>query len=39
LTGLGFTAAVREGEGRVRLTRDFDPTAEETVFYPRLQGG
>jgi hypothetical protein len=39
LTGLGFTAAVREGEGRARLTRDFDPTAEETVFYPRLQGG
>jgi hypothetical protein len=39
LTGLGFTAAVREGEGRARLTRVFDPTAEETVFYPRLQGG
>ena len=39
LTGLGFTAAVREGEGRARLTRVFDPAAEETVFYPRLQGG
>jgi hypothetical protein len=39
LTGLGFTAVVREGEGRARLTRDFDPAAEETVFYPRLRGG
>jgi hypothetical protein len=39
LTGLGFTAVVREGEGRARPTRDFDPAAEETVFYPRLRGG
>jgi hypothetical protein len=39
LTGAGFTAAVRKGEGRAELARSFDPTAEETVFYPRLQGG
>jgi hypothetical protein len=39
LTGAGFTAAVRRGEGRSELVRSFDPTAEETVFYPRLQGG
>jgi hypothetical protein len=23
----------------LRLVRHFDPTAEETVFFPRLQGG
>jgi len=39
LTGAGFTAAVRRGEGRSELMRHFDPTAEETVFFPRLQGG
>jgi hypothetical protein len=39
LTGAGFTAAVRKGEGRSELIRSFDPAAEETVFFPRLRGG
>ena len=39
LTGAGFTAAVRRGEGRSELIRSFDPAAEETVFFPRLKGG
>jgi hypothetical protein len=39
LTGAGFTAAVRRGEGRSELIRTFDRTVEETVFFPRLQGG
>lgn len=39
LTGAGFTAAVREPHGDVSLIRSFDPTAEETVFFPRLVGG
>jgi hypothetical protein len=39
LTGAGFTAAVRRGDGRSELIRSFDPAAEETVFFPRLQGG
>jgi hypothetical protein len=39
LTGTGFTAAVRSGPGEQRVIRSFDPTAEETLFYPRLVGG
>jgi hypothetical protein len=39
LTGAGFTAAVRWGPGEQRVIRSFDPTAEETLFYPRLVGG
>jgi hypothetical protein len=39
LTGAGFTAAVRRGEGRSELVRSFDPAADETVFFPRLKGG
>ncbi|WGD49200.1 hypothetical protein QA641_26600 [Bradyrhizobium sp. CB1650] len=39
LTGLGFTAAVRTAPGEVTRVRSFDPTAQETVFYPRLVGG
>jgi hypothetical protein len=39
LTGAGFTAAVRNANGRSELIRSFDPDAEETVFFPRLQGG
>jgi hypothetical protein len=39
LTGAGFTAAVRTGSGRSELMRNFDTAAEETVFFPRLQGG
>lgn len=39
LTGRGFTAAVRKGSHEVTRIRSFDPTAEETVFFPRLVGG
>ena len=39
LTFAGFTAAVRTSSGQTRLARTFDPTAEETLFYPRLVGG
>ena len=39
LTGASFTAAVRTGPGEQRVIRSFDPTAEETLFYPRLIGG
>jgi hypothetical protein len=39
LTGAGFTAAARSGLGEPRVIRSFDPTAEETLFYPRLVGG
>ena len=39
LTEAGFTAAVRVGKGRSKIIRNFDADAEETVFFPRLQGG
>ena len=39
LTGRGFTAAVRTGPGQVARVQSFDPTAEETLFFPRLVGG
>jgi hypothetical protein len=39
LTGAGFTAAVRDEAGKASVTRSFDPTAEETLFFPRLVGG
>jgi hypothetical protein len=39
LTGLGFTAAVRTPSREVAMTRVFDPTAKETLFFPRLVGG
>ena len=39
LTRAGFTAAIRSGPGEQRIIRSFDPTAEETLFYPRLVGG
>jgi hypothetical protein len=39
LTGAGFTAAKRVSEGKSEVLRSFDPTAEETLFIPRLQGG
>ena len=39
LTGAGFIAAVRTADGESRRTRSFDPTAEETLFFPRLVGG
>ena len=39
LTDAGFTAAVRDATGRTTVTRSFDPTAHETLFFPRLVGG
>jgi hypothetical protein len=39
LIGAGFTAAVRTGKSRSKLIRNFDAAAEETIFFPRLQGG
>lgn len=39
LTGAGFTAAARTGDGEATVTRRFDPKAEKTLFFPRLQGG
>jgi hypothetical protein len=39
LTAVGFTAAVRNAAGKATVTRTFDPTAEETLFFPRLVGG
>jgi hypothetical protein len=39
LTAAGFTAAVRDTAGKATVTRTFDPTAEETLFFPRLVGG
>jgi hypothetical protein len=39
LTSSGFTAAVRTASGEVSQVRSFDPTAEETLFFPRLVGG
>jgi hypothetical protein len=38
LTFVG-TAAVHTGSGETKVARTFDPTAEETLFYPRLVGG
>jgi hypothetical protein len=39
LTNVGFTAAVRTGPGEVSHIKSFDPTAEETLFFPQLVGG
>jgi hypothetical protein len=39
LTRSGFTAATRTASGEPVVTRQFDPTAEETLFFPRLVGG
>jgi hypothetical protein len=39
LTGAGFIAAKRTGNGTSELIRHFDLAAEETVFIPRLIGG
>lgn len=39
LTGAGFTAAERTGPGESKIVRDFNPSADETLFFPRLQGG
>lgn len=39
LTGKGFAAAVKVGDGKHEVVRAFDPAAEETVFVPPLVGG
>ena len=39
LTQAGFTAAKRTENGMSELVRRFDPTAQETLFIPRLVGG
>jgi hypothetical protein len=39
LAGSGFTAARRLDNGRSEVVKTFDPTAEETLFIPRLEGG
>jgi hypothetical protein len=39
LTGAGFIAAKRLDDGKSEVIRRFDPTAEETLFIPRLIGG
>jgi hypothetical protein len=39
LTELGYTAAERTGSGASRKVTEFDPTATEVLFMPRLVGG
>ena len=39
LTGHGYTAAERTGSGTARKVTEFDPTATEVLFMPRLVGG
>jgi hypothetical protein len=39
LTGAGFVAATRTGDGRSELVRHFDAMVRETLFIPRLVGG
>ena len=39
LTGAGFTATTRNTFGEPTAIRSFDPTAEETLFFPRLVCG
>ena len=39
LAKAGFTVAKRTGAGTSELIRKFDPTAEETLFIPRIIGG
>jgi hypothetical protein len=39
LIGNGFTAATRTTAGETTKVAFFDPTAQETVFFPRLVGG
>jgi hypothetical protein len=39
LIGGGYTAAVRDANGTTKVTRIFDPKAEEALFFPRLVGG
>jgi hypothetical protein len=39
LTGARDTMAMQLGDGKSKVLKSFDPTAEETLFIPRLQGG
>lgn len=39
LTGSGYTAATRTRAGQIAQIRSFDPSLNETLFYPRLVGG
>jgi hypothetical protein len=39
LTDAGYTAASRATDGEPIVSRKFDPTSEETLFFPRLVGG
>jgi hypothetical protein len=39
LTEAGFIAAERTGTGESRQVKSFNPTAEQTLFFPRLVGG
>jgi hypothetical protein len=39
LAEAGYIAAKRTGNGTSELIREFDPTARETLFLPRLVGG
>jgi hypothetical protein len=39
LVGRGYTAAERTGPGTSRKVTEFDPTASEVLFMPRLVGG
>ena len=39
LTEAGYTAAKKTGNGTSEVVRQFDPTATETLFIPRLVGG
>jgi hypothetical protein len=39
LTEPGYTAAKKTGNGTSEVIRQFDPTAKETLFIPRLVGG
>jgi hypothetical protein len=39
LTKAGYIAARRTSNGTSELLRQFDPTAQETLFIPRLVGG
>ena len=40
LTGKGFRAVALSGDGSPgKLVEKFDPTVEQTLFIPQLQGG
>jgi hypothetical protein len=39
LSKAGYIAAKRTGNGTSEVIRQFDPTAKETLFIPRLVGG